>query len=156
MWLLSNYFDHFSSNAVVVTITFLTKLAPLFAVMNFACCVFEWFLDMSLVGSFKVGVCLSVSFVVFCVRLTWTSLFNCASVIYNSIITVYLAFKLNKFAPFTFEKNGLERFITFRASRRRREMYCGHVSVCLSVCLSVCVSACLHYCTDPDVTWEDC
>ena len=43
--------------------------------------------------------------------------------------------------------------ITFRASRRPREMYCGHalLSVCLSVCLSA--AACPHYCTDPDVTW---
>ena len=43
--------------------------------------------------------------------------------------------------------------ITFRVSRRRREMYCGHSRLC--VCLSVCLSAaaCLHYCTDPDVTW---
>jgi len=54
--------------------------------------------------------------------------------------------------------------VTFRVSRRRREMYCGHarLCVCLSVCVSVCVSVCLfclsaaacpHYCTDPDVTW---
>jgi len=44
-------------------------------------------------------------------------------------------------------------FVTFRVSRRRREMYCGHARPC--VCLSVCLSAaaCLHYCTDPDVTW---
>jgi len=27
--------------------------------------------------------------------------------------------------------------ITFRVSRRRREMYCGHVCLCVSVCLSV-------------------
>jgi len=38
--------------------------------------------------------------------------------------------------------------ITFRVSRRRREVYCGHarlfvcVCVCVSVCLSVCVSDC--------------
>jgi len=37
--------------------------------------------------------------------------------------------------------------ITFRVSRRRREMYCGHARLC--VCLSATV--CLHYCTDPDV-----
>jgi len=38
-------------------------------------------------------------------------------------------------------------------SRRQREMYCGHVHLCL--CLSVCLSvaACPHYCMDPDVTW---
>jgi len=43
------------------------------------------------------------------------------------------------------------RFITFRVSRRRREIYCGHARLC--VCLSV--AACLHYCscTDSDVTW---
>ena len=39
--------------------------------------------------------------------------------------------------------------VTFRMSRRRREMYCGHARLC--VCLSA--AACLHYCTDPDVTW---
>jgi len=43
--------------------------------------------------------------------------------------------------------------ITFRTSRRPREMYCGHAHLC--VCLSVCLSAaaCLQYCRDPDVTW---
>ena len=40
--------------------------------------------------------------------------------------------------------------ITFRVSRRRREMYCGHARLC--VCLSA--AACPHHCTDPDVTWE--
>jgi len=46
-----------------------------------------------------------------------------------------------------------KHMITFRASRRRREMYCGHARLC--VCVSVCVSAAawLRYCTDPDVTW---
>ena len=46
------------------------------------------------------------------------------------------------------------KLITFRVSRRPREMYCGHA--CLCVCLSVCLSAaaCPHYCTGPDVTWE--
>jgi len=42
--------------------------------------------------------------------------------------------------------------VTFRLSRRRREMYCGHPSVCLSVCLSA--AACLHYCTGPDINWR--
>jgi len=44
-------------------------------------------------------------------------------------------------------------FVTFRVSRRRREMYCGHARLC--VCLSVCLfaAACLHYWTEPDVTW---
>ena len=41
--------------------------------------------------------------------------------------------------------------ITFRVSRRRREMYCGHARLCVRVCVSA--VACLHYCTDPDVTW---
>jgi len=41
--------------------------------------------------------------------------------------------------------------VTFRVSRRRREMYCSHPRMCLSVCLSL--AACLHYCADPDVTW---
>jgi len=37
-------------------------------------------------------------------------------------------------------------FITFRVSRRPREMYCGHSSVCLSVCVSVggCMPTPLH------------
>jgi len=37
--------------------------------------------------------------------------------------------------------------ITFRVSRRRREMYCGHALLCLSA------ATCPHYCTDPDVSW---
>jgi len=41
-------------------------------------------------------------------------------------------------------------FITFRVSRRRREMIVV-TRVCVTVCLSA--AACLHYCTDPDVTW---
>jgi len=42
--------------------------------------------------------------------------------------------------------------ITFRVSRRRRKMYCGHVRLCVHVCLSA--AACLYYCTDPDVIWR--
>jgi len=42
-------------------------------------------------------------------------------------------------------------FVTFRVSRRRREMYCGHARLSVSVCLSA--AACLHYGTEPDVTW---
>jgi len=56
-------------------------------------------------------------------------------------------------------RNGLamttvDIIITFRVSRRRREMYCGDARLCLSVCMCVCRSAaaCPHYCTDPDVT----
>ena len=30
--------------------------------------------------------------------------------------------------------------ITFRVSRRPREMYCGHARLCVCVCVSVCVS----------------
>jgi len=44
-------------------------------------------------------------------------------------------------------------FVTFRVSRRRREMYCGHARLCVCVSVSLCAAACLHYCTDPDVTW---
>ena len=47
--------------------------------------------------------------------------------------------------------------ITFRVSRRRREMYCGHarVSVCLSISLSVRgrMPTLLHRPGIPDVTW---
>ena len=50
--------------------------------------------------------------------------------------------------------------ITFRESRRRREMYIGHarLCVCRSVCLPVCLSVrgrmpTLLQCMDPDVTW---
>jgi len=34
-------------------------------------------------------------------------------------------------------------FVTFRVSRKRREMYCGYARLCVSVsvCLSVCLSA---------------
>ena len=46
-------------------------------------------------------------------------------------------------------------FITFPASRRPREMCCGHarLCVCLSVCVCLSAVSCPHYCTDPDVTW---
>jgi len=40
---------------------------------------------------------------------------------------------------------------TFRASRRRREMYTGHAHLRVCVCLSA--ATCPHYCMDPDVTW---
>jgi len=40
--------------------------------------------------------------------------------------------------------------VTFRVSRRPREMYFGNPRLC--VCLSA--TACRHYCTDPDATWR--
>ena len=40
-------------------------------------------------------------------------------------------------------------FITFRVTRRRREMYCGHARLCVRLS----AAACLHYCKEPDVTW---
>ena len=45
--------------------------------------------------------------------------------------------------------------ITFRVSRRRREMYCGHPRLAVCVWLCVCLSTVVrpHYSTDPDVTW---
>ena len=43
------------------------------------------------------------------------------------------------------------KVITFRVSRRPREMYCGHARLCVCLCLSA--AACPHYCTDPDVNW---
>ena len=43
--------------------------------------------------------------------------------------------------------------ITFRVSRRRLEMYCGHARLCVCVCVCLSAAACLHHCTDPDVTW---
>jgi len=42
-------------------------------------------------------------------------------------------------------------FITFRVTRRRREMCSGHARLCVCLCLSA--AACPHCCTDPDVTW---
>jgi len=48
--------------------------------------------------------------------------------------------------------------VTFRVSRRRREVYIGHAHLCVC-CVSVCLSVSLsvtafpHYCTDPGVTW---
>ena len=50
------------------------------------------------------------------------------------------------------------RLITFRVSRRRREMYIGHArDARLNVCLSVrpSVAAFPHYCADSDVTWRN-
>jgi len=44
--------------------------------------------------------------------------------------------------------------VTFRVSRRPREMYCGHARLCVCVCVCLSAAACPHYCTDPDVTRE--
>jgi len=44
--------------------------------------------------------------------------------------------------------------VTFRVSRRPREMYCGHARQCVCLCVCRSAAACLHYCTDPDVTWR--
>jgi len=41
--------------------------------------------------------------------------------------------------------------VTFRVRRSRGEMYIGHHRLC--VCVSI--AAFLHYCTDPDVSWEN-
>ena len=49
----------------------------------------------------------------------------------------------------TLGKLYVDAIITFRVSRRRRKLDCGHARLC--VCLSA--VACLHYCTDPDITW---
>ena len=43
--------------------------------------------------------------------------------------------------------------ITFRVSRRPREMYCGHAHLCVCLCVCLSAAACPHYCTDQDVTW---
>ena len=44
--------------------------------------------------------------------------------------------------------------VTFRVSRRRREMYnSGHACLCLCVCLPL--AAFPDYCSDPDVTWRN-
>jgi len=44
--------------------------------------------------------------------------------------------------------------VTFRVSRRRREMYIAYTRLSvLAVCLSI--TACPHHCTEPDVTWRN-
>jgi len=43
--------------------------------------------------------------------------------------------------------------IAFRVRRSRSQMYIGHGRLRLHACLSL--SAFPHYCTDPDVTWEN-
>jgi len=47
--------------------------------------------------------------------------------------------------------------ITFRVSRRRREMYIDHAGLCVCVCVHVYLSAaaCPHYCMDLAVTWRN-
>ena len=40
--------------------------------------------------------------------------------------------------------------ITFRVSRRRREMYCGYPRLCVCLSAAACLQS-IHYCTDPDV-----
>jgi len=44
--------------------------------------------------------------------------------------------------------NGMQ-VITFRASRRRREMYCGHARLRVCVCVCPCLSVCLSVCPRP-------
>jgi len=46
-------------------------------------------------------------------------------------------------------------FITFRASRRRREMYSGYGRLCVFVwlCVYLSIAAFPHCCTDPRATW---
>jgi len=58
---------------------------------------------------------------------------------------------LYKYSSFPFLSFHL---ITFRVSRRPREMYCGHARLC--VCLSACPRphAYMPTCKDPDVTWR--
>jgi len=69
----------------------------------------------------------------------------------NSVFP-FLVAKIGQDTPF---KNTPAVLITFRVSRRRREMYSGHarLSVCLCVCPCVRGRMPMHYCTDPDVTW---
>jgi len=43
--------------------------------------------------------------------------------------------------------------ITFRVSRRPREMYIAHERLCVCLCVCLYAAAFPHYCTDPDVTW---
>jgi len=65
-------------------------------------------------------------------------------------------FDVNKYSEQAIQLfNDIDKVITFRVSRRRRKMYCGHPRLCVCLCLYVCLSAaaCLQYCTDPDVTW---
>jgi len=45
----------------------------------------------------------------------------------------------------------LSKFVTFRVSRRRREMYIGHARLCVCVCLPLATFP--HYYTDADVAW---
>jgi len=63
-------------------------------------------------------------------------------------ITQFLQARCPSCCP-TNSVKALKAIVTYRVSRRRREMYCGHARLC--VWLSV--AACLHYCTDQDVTW---
>ena len=46
------------------------------------------------------------------------------------------------------------QIITFRVSRRPREMYCGHARLCVCLCVCLSAAACPHYCTDPNVNWR--
>jgi len=66
----------------------------------------------------------------------------------NTYLFIYLSI---------YKRYVVDGVITFRVSRRRREMYCDHPRLCVSVCVSV--RGRKHYCTDLDVTWvsgRDC
>ena len=57
----------------------------------------------------------------------------------------YVAFKSRlKLAARAVMSADADLLVTFRVSRRPREMYCGHARLCLSVCLYVCPRPHVH------------
>jgi len=66
----------------------------------------------------------------------WAWLFKCVCVLYTVTIRDFL--------------HTARVIITFRLSRRRREMFSGHVRLCVYMSVRGRMPT---YCTDPDVTW---
>ena len=65
--------------------------------------------------------------------------FSIGLTLYHTICTAGLVLsRIRIRVRFSFIGVNLHKFITFRVSRRRREIYCGHARLC--VCLSVCLS----------------
>jgi len=58
-------------------------------------------------------------------------------VVLRSVSDTYVGYGAAGIYDFNFTRKSYH-VITFRVSRRRREMYCGHARLCVCVCVCVC------------------
>jgi len=143
------------------TITVNSSMTPTTPTMHFArtlqCCTkvyskFHFQLHSSIILLFSVSANFSYTLEATCI--------SCKNVVTYDIIKYFSLKKLltcgTRYHPWLSKRRLTKTFcmilkhhsweldvevITFRVSRRRREMYCGHARLCVSVC--VCPSVCL-------------